>query len=55
MKQFIVFILLVAVLISWIYHYRVIEKQQDGHAREIETLEKEYFEKQKRLILHYLP
>lgn len=45
MKQLIIFILLVAVLISWIYHYRVIEKQQDGHAREIETLEKEYFEK----------
>ena len=45
MKQFIIFILLVAVLISWIYHYKVVEKQHVDYSREMETLEKKYFEK----------
>jgi len=54
MKQFIIFILLVAVLISWIYHYKVVEKQHVDYSREMETLEKKYFEKQKKMTLHYL-
>lgn len=45
MKQFIIFILLVAVLISWIYHYKVVEKQHVDYSREMETLEKKYYEK----------
>lgn len=54
MKQFIIFILLVAVLISWIYHYKVVEKQHADYSREMETLEKKYFEKTEKMTLHYL-